>query len=160
MCTRLYFPIGIHPSPLLQSRQELPAKSRRSIVHAISRSMSSSTFVSHSSRNFEKNLQVESRRGSNRSRVRGRSAKTRGKGWLFHGSPGATGCPFPFRFPGIRNYFEFACFRRGILRGRRVTMTCSKARGWIQDDFYDRFFFSFDSVLLIWRCRRRFCARI
>lgn len=90
MCTRLYFPIGIHPSPLLQSRQELPAKSRRSIVHAISRSMSSSTFVSHSSRNFEKNLQVESRRGSNRSRVRGRSAKTRGKGWLFHGSPGAT----------------------------------------------------------------------
>lgn len=118
MCTRLYFPIGIHPSPLLQSRQDLPAKSRRSIVHAISRSMSSSTFVSHSSRNFEKNLQVESRRGSNRSRVRGRSAKARGKGWLFHGSPGATGCPFPFRFPGIRNYFEFACFRRGILRGR------------------------------------------
>lgn len=77
MCTRLYFPIGIHPSPLLQSRQDLPAKSRRSIVHAISRSMSSSTFVSHSSRNFEKNLQVESRRGSNRSRVRGRSAKAR-----------------------------------------------------------------------------------
>lgn len=116
MCTRLYFPIGIHPSPLLQSRQDLPAKSRRSIVHAISRSMFHIRFA-FQSKFREKSpswvsKRVEPQQGSRKKR------KGKGKGWLFHGSPGATGCPFPFRFPGIRNYFEFACFRRGILRDR------------------------------------------
>lgn len=163
MYTRLYFPIGIHPSPLLQSRQDLPAKSRRSIVHAISRSMSSSTFVSHSSRNFEKNLQVESRRGSNRSRVRGRSAKARERVGFFtapRGPPVVHFLSVSLEFATISNLRVFvAGFLEVEVQWTSDDDLFESSRldpGW----FLWSLFFSSDSVLLIWRCRRRFCARI
>lgn len=92
----------IHPSlslslPFLQSRQDLPAKSRRSIVHAIDIPPFGFDFIPRrnirlASKFPQKNLQLVSRvealRGSNHStQVR---AKGRGKGWLFHGSREAT----------------------------------------------------------------------
>lgn len=164
MRTRLYFPIGIHPSPLLQSRQDLPAKSRRSIVHAISRSMSSSHHVrfAFQSKFREKSpswvsKRVEPQQGS---RKKQRQGERVGFFTAPRGPPVVHFLSVSLEFATISNLRVFvAGFLEVEVQWTSDDDLFESSRldpGW----FLWSLFFSFDSVLLIWRCRRRFCARI
>lgn len=133
----MYTPLSLSLSlPFLQSRQDLPAKSRRSIVHAIDIPPPSLRFRFHPPSKHSSRIEISAEKSptcvSSRSfkRVEPQhtgSSKGEGKGLAFSRLPGGHHCcPFPLPFPAtISNLrvFRVARFLEVVVQW---TMSCSK----------------------------------